>query len=248
MGFEDDIKKKVSTILDEKFEVEEVTSVPDIANPKLTFGNKGLEFEATVLYIDMRGSTEVLNSHNKPVVAKIHMAYFHTIVKIANSLGGEVRSFNGDSMLVFFAGTTKEILNKAVQAAMQMVYMIGHEENGINKMLSKYTKIDFGIGLDDGKILCTKIGVGGDSNNKDLIWIGNPVNKSTVLSDHAKKHENIYISKRVYECLNDDMKYYNTSTNAWGEEVHTDMWQYCVFEYNGQTESCYHTSYCWTVG
>ena len=74
---------------------------------KLTFGNTGLKFEATVLYIDMRNSTEILNKHNRATVAKMHMAYFHTVVKIANSLGGEVRSFNGDSMLVFFKGPQK---------------------------------------------------------------------------------------------------------------------------------------------
>jgi hypothetical protein len=32
--------------------------------------------------------------------------------------------------------------------------------------------VDFGIGLDDGKIFCTKVGIGGDNNTKDLIWIG----------------------------------------------------------------------------
>ena len=118
MGLKQDITDKVKAIMDEEFKIEDVTYVPDIKNSKLTFGNTGLKFEATVLYIDMRGSTEILNKHNKASVAKMHMAYFHTVVKIAKSLGGEVRSFNGDSMLVFFQGTTKQSLSNAVQAAM----------------------------------------------------------------------------------------------------------------------------------
>lgn len=146
MGLKDDITTKVKSILNENFVTEDVDYVPDISNPKLTFGNKGLQFEATVLYIDMRGSTEVLNKHNKPVVAKIHMCYFHTIVKIAKSMGGEVRSFNGDSMLVFFQGTTKASLSNAVTAAREMKYMIATDDGGINKLLEKYTPIDFGIG------------------------------------------------------------------------------------------------------
>lgn len=101
MGLKEDIVSKVKEIMDTNFEVTDVTYVPDINDTKLTFGNTGLRFSATVLFIDMRGSTKILNKHNRRTVAKIHMAYFHTVTKIAKSLGGEVRSFNGDSMLAF---------------------------------------------------------------------------------------------------------------------------------------------------
>jgi len=194
MSLKDDIKKKVSDIVDSDFEVEEVTYVPNIDDNKLTFGNKGLRFEATVLHIDMRGSTKILNNHNKTSVAKIHMSYFHTIVKVARSLGGSVRSFNGDSMLVFFPGKTRQTLSNAVKAAMWMKYIISDSKEGINNTLLKYSEIDFGIGLDDGEILCTKIGIGGESSNKGLFWAGNPVNKSVKLSDNAKNPKHIYIS------------------------------------------------------
>lgn len=244
MGMKDDINKKVKAIMDENFVVEDVTYVPDITNTKLTFGNKGLKFEATVLFIDMRGSTGILNKHNKTTVAKIHMAYFHTVVKIATSLGGEVRSFNGDSMLVFFPGTTMKTLSNAVQAAMKMKYMIAH--GGVNDHLSKYSSIDFGIGIDDGKILCTKIGVGGDSNTKDLFWVGNAVNKAVVLGDGAQSPNHIRISKWVYDCLEDDVKYH-TKKNAWGQEEKVNMWTKSYFTYNGQVQEFYYTSFYWSV-
>lgn len=102
MGLKEDIKNKVKSILDEKFTITDVSYIPKLDDSKLTFGNTGLRFKGSVLFIDMRGSTEVLNNHNKSTVAKLHMAFFHTIVKIANSLDGHVRSFNGDSALVFF--------------------------------------------------------------------------------------------------------------------------------------------------
>ena len=122
MELKDDIKNKAKAIVDEKFIVEDVTYVPDLETTKLTFGCTGLLFEATVLYIDMRGSTAILNKHYNTTVAKIHMVYFHAIVKIANNLGGQVRSFNGDSLLVFFQGTTKNTLSNAVKAAMKMKF------------------------------------------------------------------------------------------------------------------------------
>lgn len=239
MALKDDIKNKVQTIIDEDFEVTDVSYVPKIDDNKLTFGNTGLRFEATVLFIDMRGSTTILNKHNRTTVAKIHMAYFHTIVKIANLFGGNVRSFNGDSALVFFQGTTKDSLSTAVKAAMKIRFMLTDSKDGIANIISKYTEIDFGIGIDDGKILCTKIGIGGE-HNRDLFWVGNAVNKSTVLSDKAKLPNPIYISSYVYSNLTDELLYKDPNANP-----KVNMWNSSTINYNGKNETCYYTSYHW---
>jgi len=246
MGLKSEITEKVKDILDTNFETEEVTYVPEITNSKLTFGNKGLLFEATVLYIDLRDSTAILNKHNKSTIAKIHKAYLHTTVKIATSLGGHVRSFNGDSVLAFFQGTSKRTLSNAVKAAMQIRYMLAHSESGINTLLAKYSAVDFGIGMDDGKILCVKVGIGGDDNTKDLIWIGNAVNKSVVISDNCKASEYIGISSYVYSNLEDDVKY-GTKKNYWGQDEKVDMWKPYQILYNGKYETFYKTSWYWTV-
>jgi adenylate cyclase len=246
MGLKSEITEKVKDILDTNFETEEVTYVPEITNSKLTFGNKGLLFEATVLYIDLRDSTAILNKHNKSTIAKIHKAYLHTTVKIATSLGGDVRSFNGDSVLAFFQGTSKRSLSNAVKAAMQIRYMLAHSESGINTLLAKYSAVDFGIGMDDGRILCVKVGIGGDDNTKDLIWIGNAVNKSVVISDNCKASEYIGISSYVYSNLEDDVKY-GTQKNYWGQVEKVDMWKPYQIVYNGKYETFYKTSWYWTV-
>lgn len=246
MGLKNDITQKVKDVLDTVFITDEVTYVPEIGDSKLTFGNKGLQFEATVLYIDLRDSTKILNKHNKSTIAKIHKAYLFTTVKIATSLGGEVRSFNGDSVLAFFQGTTKNTLSNAVKAAMQIRYMIAHSESGINNLLSKYSAVDFGIGIDDGKILCVKVGVGGDANTKDLIWIGNAVNKSVVISDDCKAAEYIGISSYVYANLNDDVKY-GYQKNYFGQDIKVDMWKPYRILYNGSYETFYKTSWYWIV-
>ena len=245
MALKEDIKAKVKAILDEKFQVTDITYVPKIDDPKLTFGNTGLKFTGSSLFIDLRGSTAVLNTHNKPIVAKLHMAFFHTIVKIANSLDGNVRSFNGDSALIFFQGTLKETLSKAVKCGMKIKYMIDNSEGGINELLKKYSKLDFGIGIDHGNIICTKVGVGGE-HNRDIFWIGNPVNKSTVLGDSSKAPQHISISSFVYSNLLDWAKYH-TRKNTWGQEEKVDMWTRGIFTYNGKSEYYYYTSYHWGV-
>lgn len=245
MALKDDIKSKVKAILDERLVVTDVTYVPRLDDSKLTFGNTGLKFTGSSLFIDIRGSTSVLNTHNKPIVAKLHMAFFHTIVKIANSLDGNVRSFNGDSSLIFFQGNLKATLSTAVKCAMQIKYMIDNSEDGINELLKKYSKLNFGIGIDHGNILCTKVGVGGE-HNRDIFWIGNPVNKSTVLGDNSKSPNHIAISRYVYENLLDYAKY-GTRKNYWNQDEKVDIWTKGTFIYNGKYEDFYTTNWYWKI-
>lgn len=245
MGLLQHIKDKVKAIIDENFTVTEVEYIPKIDDSKLTFGNTGLRFTGTVIFIDMRGSTKILNSHNKTTVAKLHMSFFHAIVKIANSKDGHVRSFNGDSALIFFYGNYKETISNAVRCAMEIKYVLSNEEFGIKKILEKYSSLNFGIGIDHGEILCTKVGVGGE-HNRDLFWIGNSVNKSTVLGDKSSEPNHISISKYAYDNLLDWAKY-GKSKNYWGQEVDVDMWTQSLFTYNEKAETFYYTSWHWTV-
>lgn len=199
------IQEKVKNIIYQDFISSDNNSIPDISNSKLTFGNTGIYFEATVLYIDLRNSSILLDKHKYTSIAKIHLSYFYAILQIIKNNGGEVRSFNGDSMLVLFEGKSNKSINLAVRSAMEIKYIIDDEKKGINNLLKKYSKIDYGIGVDCGKIMCTKIGLGRNQNHQDLIWIGKAINRSTVISDNCNNPNNIGISKSVYENLD---KYY----------------------------------------
>lgn len=243
MGLKDDIISKAKEIGATTFTVIPVSYVPTIDTTALTFGCTGLEFEGTVLYIDMRGSTKVLNSHQKRVVAKLHMIYYHAIVRIANANGGDIRSFNGDSLLVFFHGTTKVPLSLAVKTAMQISYAI---TDLVNDKLKSYMDIDFGIGLDNGKILATKVGIGGTDTTKDLIWIGNAVNKSTVISDKCKLPNYVGISKFVYDNLEDYVKF-GYKKDSFGNRMKVNMWTNSTFSYNDNYETFYYTDWSFYV-
>ncbi|EGR0207715.1 adenylate/guanylate cyclase domain-containing protein [Vibrio vulnificus] len=237
----DKIEKKVKSIIDDGFDVTDIDYIPDIDDKNLTFGNKGLRFEAVTLFIDMRGSTKVLNQHNRTTVAKLHKSYFHTIVTIAKSFGGEVRSFNGDGMLVFFKGTSRQIIGDAVEAAMKMKWMLASEESVVNKKMEKYSSINFGIGIDGGKVLCSKIGITG-SNNRDLVWIGNAVNKSVKIGDSLSGK--VGISSWIYENLNRRVKYVKRK-NIFGVDVDKNMWEEDEFDYNKESQRYYTTTYYW---
>lgn len=136
-------------------------------------------------------------------------------------------------------------MSNAVKAAMQMKYMISNSDSGINNYLAKYSAIDFGVGIDYDKILCTKVGISGE-NNRDLFWVSNAVNRSTRLSDKAESPNHINISSVVYNNLLDGVKYVTTK-DYWGNDQKEDIWKSNTFQYNDSWETYYSTSYHWPL-
>lgn len=128
---------------------------------------------------------------------------------------------------------------------MEIKYVLSIEKAGVKKLLEKYSSLNFGIGLDHGEILCTKVGVGGE-HNRDLFWIGNSVNKSTVLGDQSSEPYHISISKYAYDNLLDWAKY-GKGKDYWGQEIDVNMWTQSTFTYNDKTENFYYTSWYWEV-
>lgn len=235
MVTKESLQKKSKEIHDTRFKFEPAKQVPTVATKQLTFGCTGWSFDATVLYIDMRHSTKLLDENRRNVVAKLHMAYYNAIVSIAREMSGEIRSFNGDSLLVFFLGNSVEVTRTAVRCAFRMKYAITQI---VNPAMSGYQDINFGIGVDYGNIIATKVGIGGDDTTKDLIWLGDAVNRSTRLSDECKNPFHIGISSTVYGRLDDNLKFYNSQ---WlGQQ---NVWNTSYLQYNDKTEYMYKTEY-----
>jgi class 3 adenylate cyclase len=163
----------------------------------------------------------------------------HTLVEIAHHNNGHVTRFNDNSVLIFFQGTTKETLSKAVITAMKIKFMLSNEEYGINTLLKRYSEIDFSIGIDHGKSLCTKVSIDGEYDH-DLFWIGNCINKSAAIGRECKSPNHIGISHRVYENLKDNPKY-GIRKNYCGHDEKIDIWTRAKFIYNEDYEYYYHT-------
>ena len=235
MGMKDDISGRLKEILaagDYTIDDSEVIPGPD--DNRLTFLNTGVRFTASVLFIDMRGSTRILNSSQPHNVAKIHKAYLYTATTLIADAGGQIRSYNGDSILAFFPKNLKSTIRSAITAAMQIKYMLTQV---CSAEFERYHPLDFGIGIDHGTILCVKAGRGRNDNHNDLIWLGNAVNRATVLSDKARQPNHIYISGFCRANLEDQVKLSSGK----------DMWAESGIEYDGAAEKAWATSYWWSV-
>lgn len=131
--------------------------------------------------------------------------------------GGKIRSFQGDSILVFWPAYKKYQIMDAVKAAMVIKWFLSSE---LSSLFENYSKLDYGIGIDWGEVFIVRAGISRDSNNNDLVFIGKCVNFAVAIANQAKAPENIVVSFLVYNNLEDNLKYStenNNKVNMWND-------------------------------
>jgi class 3 adenylate cyclase len=171
--------------------VTETVSVPHSDDQAITFPNLDEKYqgvkviETTVLYVDMRRSTQLSLKHKPHVVANLYSAFVRAMTRCADVFGGQVRGIIGDRVMMLFdqAGCFANAVDTAVliNSVCQFV---------INKHFS-HDQVTFGIGIDYGRMLATKTGVrrhGSERHNyRSLVWLGRPANVASKLTDQANK-------------------------------------------------------------
>ncbi len=240
-----ELETQIKAILEGIYEIEEIDDVPDLNDPRLQFGSRALSFEATVVYVQLRDMPQLLARHNEVVLAKIRMGYFYLIAQLAASLGGVARLADDDGIYAFFQGTTQESLNSAVKAAMKIKFMLSNDASRLKKMLDGYQALNFAMGVDDGKLLCAKLGDGQIAYG-DLVWSGQAIVTAQAIAQLLNPPEHIGISELVYYNLVDSVKY-NKGKGKTVTETPLEIWRPAQLLLNGQTQPYYHTSFFWTV-
>lgn len=234
MGFSEDIKEMVNGFLTSTYDITDANVVPD--KDSLTFGATAKTMNATSLFIDMRGSRQVLSNGTALQSCRVHKSFLHIASKCIRNRDGDLRSFNGDSVMAFFKGDDAD--KKAVKAAMNMKYLISEIMNPLLEE-NNLTKINYGIGIGRGDIHVIKSGVAGDAMHQDLIWIGWPVYHAFEYANKARAPKNIWISKNVFDQIkgDDTMRYSDGKT----------IWSYEDLKFSFGEARVYQTSYHWSI-
>lgn len=245
----DDLEDQIKDYMSGDYEIIDINSIPSVED--VTFKKKVLKINLCSYSIDIRKSSNLLIKHRKKTSGKIHKAFLTTTSKIAKYYGGEIRSFQGDSILVFWPATVQD-LNKAVKSAMVTTWLLGVK---FSKYFKKYSELDFGIGIDWSEVYILRAGIARDANNNDLVFIGRCVNFAVAIANEAKGPNHIGISKDVYHNLEDSLKYQyrkaSYSDRIWkniyernGEfYVAENMWKEGTVDWNDETHRCKVSSY-----
>lgn len=196
----------ISDILD--YPVEKIAfndRVP--VDEEITDSNKVYKCEVSILFVDMRNSTEFTDDNSAKTVVKVYRSFLKTITRAIRKCHGNTRDYIGDGVLAVFSD--KQISGEMVSSAEQAVCagktictLIDYCLNP--KLKEKFDIIlDYGIGICTGTVLATKVGMRGNEKKPDVenetgvIWLGSCTNHASKLCDCASAGETI-IDKNTY--------------------------------------------------
>lgn len=234
MAFKDDLISDIDSFFDGDYDVSQGTAIPDVSD--LSFSKSGRELDLAMLFIDISKSTKIVDASRRVTAAKMYKSFLYGVARIARNNGGELRSFNGDGVLIAFIGDQKR--TNAAKAALQMSWFM---KNVLKPKMEAYFQnnselqgflFDFGIGIDVGKVLVVRGGIRGENNN-DLVWVGNATNYAVKLAELCKENYHVYISNDVYKEMNDSSKFGgDPKRDMWESRTWTDMGGITIYRSN----------------
>ena len=220
MALIDELKNEVKKIFKESWEARNGEVVPDPEDLKL--GNDAVEFNrATVLYADLSGSTDLVNSEGWAFSAEIYKTYLYCAAKIIRSEGGSITSYDGDRVMGVFVG--KSQCAPAVRCGLKINYAV---QEIINPALvlqypNQPYRVSQIVGIDTTEIRAARTGVRGGN---DIVWVARAANYAAKLTE-IKLKEKTWITKEVYDYLTDSEKL--------GGEHKATMWKAYQWSQNG---------------
>jgi len=213
MALKADLQSKVTEILTVEWNIRDGTVVPKTDDVNLK--NGAVRLEAAYLYADLADSTTLARDFDKRTAARVVRAYLHVMSKLIREHGGEIRSFDGDRVMGIFVGNSKRsnAANCCVKMNWAFLNIIRPTVEAKRPALKEggYT-LEHCAGVDMGQVLVVRAGVRGSN---DLISIGGAPNIAAVLSDIRNAPYRSYITKAVYDRLNNHAKYAEDGRNMW---------------------------------
>jgi len=210
MSLKDDLKAEVKATFTTQWDVQTTTSVPEPEDLRLNANHaKDLE-TATVLYADLDGSTNMVDTFDWTFSAEVYKTYLRCAAQIIKSEDGVVTAYDGDRIMAVFTGDSKN--TSAVRCALKINYAVCEIIRPALKAQypSKEFTLKHVVGVDTSRLRTARIGVHGDN---DLVWIGRAANYAAKLTSLSEKAT--WITKNVYDQMSKDVKYVNG----------TDMWE-----------------------
>lgn len=187
--FIQEIDADVIDVLKTDFEYITTRSVPNRSDTGLSFERgitkKGKILETCVLYVDVRNSVGLTQTHSAEIMGKVYTAFAKTVIKAAKQHSGHIRNIIGDRVMIIFPA--ENCFTNAVDCAITINHIASKVIN------VRFTGVDFkcGIGIDYGEMKVIKVGIHrrGDEaiENRSLVWTGNPANIASRLTDVANK-------------------------------------------------------------
>ena len=202
-----ELDEEVNSIIEHKNIFQDTTSVPTVMDSDISFrrhGDRiGKSLKTCVLFVDIRDSVQKNKDHWATTLANMYSSFVYGVLRISKEYNGHVRNIIGDRVMIVF--DEEDCCNNAVKCAGSILYFCKAQ---MSKTLPK-DMFRCGIGIHFGNMKVIKVGLEMKNEEnydyKNLVWIGEPANLASRLTDMAGKENlpSIIISKDVYKGLTD---------------------------------------------
>ncbi|WP_295095483.1 leucine-rich repeat domain-containing protein [Ruminococcus sp.] len=206
-NLQEDIRDEVRDIYSNETNFIETTSVPTVNDTDLTFPRHdtrhGKSINTCVLFVDIRDSVKKNKDHRIETLVRMYSSFVYGVLCISKEYYGHPRNIIGDRVMIVF--DEENCCDNAIKCAGAIMYFC---KNSMSKAIPNDT-FECGIGIHYGKMNVIKVGIGrvSDENSdyKNLVWIGEPANLASRLTDMAGKDNipSVVISKDVLKGLKD---------------------------------------------
>jgi class 3 adenylate cyclase len=156
----------------------------------------GIEREVTVLFVDIRGFTNLAEGLQAPRVVSLLNEIFQLVTDRILAYGGTVDKFIGDSVMAYFGAPIPNANHpiQAVSTAIKIRDAIAARNQQIKvDDTPERLAVDLGIGIHTGPVVVGNIG---SDHRTDFTAIGDPVNVAQRLEKMARPGE-ILVSEAV---------------------------------------------------
>lgn len=217
MSLKENLESEVKSTLKSRWDEEKAEVVPAPENLRLNSNHAKCLESATVLYADLDGSTNMVDSYKWWFSAEVYKSYLRCASQIINNEGGTITAYDGDRVMAVFVGGSKN--TTAVRTALKINYAV--EEIIRPAIKAQFADTDFllkhVIGVDTSVLRVARVGVRGEN---DLVWIGRAANHAAKLCNLSEKP--LWITKDVYDSMSDDVKL-SKGTPMWQARTWTQM-------------------------
>lgn len=220
MSFASDTEAEVKRIFNENWTTTKATVVPEAPSIALE-KNEAKEIEwGTVLYADLSGSTNMVQSQKQHFAAEVYRAFLYSAAQIIRNEGGVVTAYDGDRVMAVFL--TKAPNTDAARCALKInmaVTTVINPAIAAQYEAGQYTVRQV-VGIDRSPLFVARTGVRGGN---DLVWVGRAANYAAKLTELSTEYPT-YITGEVFDELHDSAKYGGTENKLmWTQLRWTQM-------------------------
>lgn len=162
----------------------------------------GIRQEVTLMFVDIRGFTQLAETMEPEEVIKILNDYLDVCTKAIFKQEGTLDKFMGDGLMGIFGApiSADDHAERAVRAALDIKRESRRLARDLKERMGQAAY--FGIGINTGPAVIGNIG---SSNRLDYTAIGEAVNLASWLEANAQADQ-IVISKQTYELVKDSFE------------------------------------------